>query len=230
MSEHKPPTATWVLCLLTVGVSVAQSVADDGRWAQAVGVIPAGLLDLRSLAGIGPGQVIPVWLTLFTYVFLHGGWWYVLPNMAGLWVFGTIAEPAMGTRRFVFTYLASGAFGAFVVAVVLPHSLKPMAGASLAISGILGAYLAFSLSSRIRRGPRSRLVLVLEAVSVVSVAAWLVFRTVPAEADLACSVIYHFIPFMAAWSSVRISERLRGLKPAANGRAAPPQSSNGRQA
>ena len=35
--------------------------------------------------------------------FLHGGWWQVLPNMAGLWVFGAIAEPVMGTRSFVFT-------------------------------------------------------------------------------------------------------------------------------
>ncbi len=207
------------MCLLTIGASIAQSIGDSGQWARAIGVVPASVLHLSSITSVGEGQAIPVWLTLFTYVFLHGGWSHVLPNMAGLWVFGAIAEPVMGTRRFVFTYMASGGFGAFGLAVVLPHSVKPVAGASLAISGILGAYSALHLSSRIRRRAQSVILLVLEAASVLSVAAWLVFRTVPAEADLACSVVYHFIPFMAAWFGVRIWERFRTLRQRACGRA-----------
>ena len=141
-----PPVGTVALCLLTIATSIAQSIADSRRWTQAIGVVPAHVLHLSSITSIGEGQVIPVWLTLFTYVYLHGGWWHVLPNMAGLWVFGAIAEPVMGTRRFVLTYVAFGVVGALGIGLVLPHSLKPVTGASLAISGILGAYSALRLS------------------------------------------------------------------------------------
>jgi membrane associated rhomboid family serine protease len=206
-----PPVGTLALCLFTLGASVAQSIADSGRWRQAIGVVPASVWHLSSIIRIGEGQVVPVWLTLFTYMFLHGGWWHVLPNMAGLWVFGALAEPAMGSRRFVLSYLAFGAAGAFGLGLVLPHSLKPAVGASLAISGILGAYSALRLSSRAPTREQSVLVLVLEAAPVLGVAAWLVFRTVPAEADLTCSILYHFIPFMAGWLSVRTTDRLHRL-------------------
>src|SRR5262245_60206845 len=98
-SSLLPPAGTVVLCLLTVGVSVAQTIAaDSGQWSQPIGVIPASLFRLSSITGVAEGQAIPVWLTLFVYIFLHGGWSHVLPNMAGLWVFGAIAEPVMGTR------------------------------------------------------------------------------------------------------------------------------------
>src|SRR5713101_9101554 len=137
-----PPVGTLALCLFTLGASIAQSIADSGRWRQAIGVVPASVLHLSSITRIGEGQVVPVWLTLFTYMFLHGGWWHVLPNMAGLWVFGALAEPVMGKRRFVLSYLACGVVGAFGIGLVLLHSLKPATGASLAISGILGAYSA----------------------------------------------------------------------------------------
>jgi len=215
-----PPVGTVALCLLTIATSIAQSIADSRRWTQAIGVVPAHVLHLSSITSIGEGQVIPVWLTLFTYVYLHGGWWHVLPNMAGLWVFGAIAEPVMGTRRFVLTYVAFGVVGAWGIGLVLPHSLKPVTGASLAISGILGAYSALRLSTAPHPGARSGWVLVLETGSVLGVAAWLVFRTVPAEADLTCSAMYHLIPFMAAWYSVRALAGLRRLRRMAAGSAA----------
>ena len=107
-SSLLPPTGTLVLCLATIAVSIAQSIWDGGRWTQAVGVVPASLLSLSSLTSTADGQLIPVWLTLLSYVFPHGGWWHVLPNMAALWVFGAIAEPVMGTRKFVLTYFVSG--------------------------------------------------------------------------------------------------------------------------
>jgi membrane associated rhomboid family serine protease len=206
-----PPTGTLTLCLLTLGASLAQSIADQGQWREAVGVVPAGVWHLSSLIRVGAGQIVPVWLTLFTYLFLHGGWWHVLPNMAGLWVFGALAEPVMGTRRFVLSYLACGAAGAFGLGLVLPHSLKPVVGASLAIAGILGAYCALRLSRWARTRRQSAEVLVLEEAAVLGVAAWLVFRPVPAQADLVCSVMYHLLPFMAAWLAVRASEGLRRL-------------------
>jgi membrane associated rhomboid family serine protease len=199
-----PPVGTLILCLLTSATFVAQTMTGTERWIQAAGIVPAHILHISSLLGIADAQGLPVWLTLFTYIFLHGGWWHVLPNMTALWVFGAIAEPVLGTRRFVLGYLALGVTGAFAIALVLPHSLKPVAGASGAISGILGAYLAFHLSGRARHRVPAGLLLVLEGASVLAVVAWLVLRTIPAQPDLTCSIVYHFIPFLLAWLYVRI--------------------------
>ncbi|HEV3006362.1 MAG TPA: rhomboid family intramembrane serine protease [Pirellulales bacterium] len=170
------------------------------------------MLHLSNFASVGDGQVIPVWLTLFTYVFLHGGWWHVLPNMIALWVFGAIAEPVMGTRRFVLAYFVSGALGAFGLGAVLPHSMLPATGASLAVSGILGAYAALRWSNVAHRGIWRVMVPIVEVASLVGVAAWLVFRTVPTAADLTCSAMYHLIPFMAMWIGVRALHGLRRIR------------------
>src|SRR6266699_954978 len=92
-----PPPGTIALCVLTIGTATSQSIWDGGRLARAVGVVPENLLSLPALTRIGDGQLIPAWLTLLIYVFPHGGWWHVLPNMMALWVFGAIAEQVMGT-------------------------------------------------------------------------------------------------------------------------------------
>ncbi len=203
-----PPAGTLILCLLTSVTFIAQTLTGTERWIQAAGIIPACLLHISSLLAIADAQSLPVGFTLFTYIFLHGGWWHVLPNMTALWVSGAIAEPVMGARRFVLGYIASGVTGAFAIALVLPHSLKPVAGASGAISGILGAALALHVSGGARPGVPAGLLLVLEVASVPAVAAWLFLRTIPPQPDLICSLVYHFIPFLLAWLSVRIWTKL----------------------
>ena len=223
-SSLLPPTGTFVLCVATIAASIAQSIWDGGRWTQAVGVEPASLLSLSSLMSTADGQLIPVWLTLFSYVFPHGGWWHVLPNMAALWVFGAIAEPVMGTRKFVLTYFVSGVVGAFGNALVLPHSQQAIAGASLAISGVVGAYAALRWWCSPHTGAQRLVVMVLEAASVLGVVAWLTLRTVPTAADLTCSVMYHFIPFLLMWLGVRAvsgckRSRLTDSDPAAKPKA-----------
>ncbi len=198
-----PPPGTLGLCLLTVATAIAQSLWDGERVSQAVGVVLGNLPNPSSLTGVGKGQVIPGWLTLFTYVFPHGGWWHVLPNMTALWIFGAIAERMTGTLRFVAGYLISGAVGAFCYVLVVPNSTKPLAGASLAIAGIVGAYAAWRWSSKAHSGSQRLLALALEVVSVVGVVIWLAARTVPARPDLPGSVMYHFIPFLVMWLGVR---------------------------
>jgi membrane associated rhomboid family serine protease len=199
-----PPPGTLTLCLLTLSGSVAQSIADNGEWTQAVGVVPANVWHFSAYAGIAEVQVIPVWVTLFAYLFLHGGWSQVLSNMLGLWVFGAIAEPVMGTWRFVLTYFLAGIVGALGIGLVLPQSSAAVAGASLAISGLLGAYAALRWMSQPHGRAADRLVLVLEAAAVASVAGWLLLRTVPMTPDLTCSLIYHFIPGLVMWLGVRV--------------------------
>jgi hypothetical protein len=128
-SPFLPPAGTLAVCLLTLCVSTAQCIGDGERWNQLLGVVPASLWHFSSIGTIGPGQVIPVWLTPFAYVFFHGGLWHVLPNMTALWIFDVLVEPVMGTRRFLLTYFLSGVVGALGMALVLPHSTKAIAGA-----------------------------------------------------------------------------------------------------
>jgi membrane associated rhomboid family serine protease len=85
---------------------------------------------------------IPVYLTLITSMFMHGGFAHLLGNMLYLWVFGDNLENRMGHTRYLLFFLTTGVLAALthVLSVfLLPGSeLIPMIGASGAISGILG--------------------------------------------------------------------------------------------
>jgi membrane associated rhomboid family serine protease len=111
------------------------------------GVIPSVLFESKSL----PAElaVLPAWMTIFTSMFLHGGWMHLIGNMLYLWVFGNNVEDAMGHGRFIVFYLCCGLLAALTQAVFDPQSEIPMIGASGAISGVLGAYLLLHPHARI---------------------------------------------------------------------------------
>ena len=88
-----------------------------------------------------PDATFPIWLTLFTSMFLHGGLLHLIGNMWYLWIFGDNVEDAMGRLRFLLFYLLSGIASAFAQVMANPDSAIPMVGASGAIAGVLGAYL-----------------------------------------------------------------------------------------
>ncbi len=82
-----------------------------------------------------------VWLTLFTSMFMHGGFWHLGGNMLYLWIFGNNIEDLLGPVKFYIFYVASGLFAHALHIASDPGSMIPTVGASGAISGILGAYL-----------------------------------------------------------------------------------------
>ncbi|HUZ74655.1 MAG TPA: rhomboid family intramembrane serine protease [Stellaceae bacterium] len=86
-------------------------------------------------------RVVPPWATIFTSMFIHGGWIHLLGNMLYLWLFGKATETALGPVRFAVFYLVCGTIAALTQALVAPASTVPMIGASGAIAGVLGAYL-----------------------------------------------------------------------------------------
>ena len=98
---------------------------------QNFGVIPSKLME-------GGPLVFP---TLFTSLFLHGGWLHLLGNMLYLWIFGDNVEDSMGPFRFLFFYLLCGLIATFTHIYFSPSSRIPTIGASGAISGVLGGYL-----------------------------------------------------------------------------------------
>lgn len=71
--------------------------------------------------------------------FLHIGWMHLIGNMLFLWVFGNALNGVMHDTDFVLSYLSCGVL-AGALHLILDGS--PAVGASGAISGLLGMYLA----------------------------------------------------------------------------------------
>ena len=105
----------------------------------ALGVTPATLLgDARLPPEL---YLVPPVATVFSSMFLHGGFMHLAGNMLYLWIFGNNIEDSMGHTRFVIFYLLCGVAAVLAQAWPNPDSTIPMIGASGAISGVLGAYL-----------------------------------------------------------------------------------------
>src|SRR6266540_342257 len=103
------------------------------------GMVPARLISDPTTA----------WVTIFTAMFLHGGWFHLLSNMWFLHIFGDNVEGRMGGARYLIFYLLSGVAAVLLQTYILPTSEVPMIGASGAIAGVLGAYLVSFPRSRI---------------------------------------------------------------------------------
>lgn len=93
------------------------------------------------------GQVAPfgAW-QLVTYAFLHGGFYHLLFNMLGLFIFGTDCERTWGSHRFLF-YYAVCAIGAGLVQLLVGSlhvynngTPYPTVGASGGVYGVMLAY------------------------------------------------------------------------------------------
>ncbi len=120
-------------------------LAADDYFISQYAVIPGELLGGEDLP---PEIPVPLWLTLASSVFLHGGLMHLLGNMLYLWIFGDNVEDAMGPVRFLVFYLLCGVASGFSQIAVDPSSSIPLIGASGAIAGVLAAY--FMLFPRAR--------------------------------------------------------------------------------
>lgn len=87
--------------------------------------------------------------TIFSSMFLHGGWFHIIGNLLYLRVFGENVEDRFGHVAFLFFYLASGAAGAVAHFAFEPGGVAPLIGASGAIAGVLGAYVVLFPSARV---------------------------------------------------------------------------------
>lgn len=91
----------------------------------------------------------PGYLTLFTSVFLHGGWMHIIGNMWSLWIFGDNVEDRLGRLGFLVFYVLSGLAAGLLHVVFNPASKIPTVGASGAIAGVMGAYLLLYPHARV---------------------------------------------------------------------------------
>ena len=132
------PVVTFALIGLNVLMFLLELSAGDGfidTWA----FVPA-----RFAASPG-GQAV----TIFTAMFMHGGWVHLLGNMLFLWIFGDNVEDRFGRGKFLFFYLVTGVAATFAQFALAPHSTVPNVGASGAIAGVLGAYILLFPQARV---------------------------------------------------------------------------------
>jgi hypothetical protein len=87
--------------------------------------------------------------SLFSFMFLHGGFWHLLGNMWSLYIFGDNIEDRLGPFRYLVFYLLSGWASGLVHLLFNWHSQVPTIGASGAIAGVMGAYLLLFPRSKI---------------------------------------------------------------------------------
>jgi membrane associated rhomboid family serine protease len=112
-----------------------------------------GLSSYRLNYFIAQYGIVPAHLSLvsiFTSMFIHGGFLHIAGNMWFLWIFGRGIEDILGHGKFLFFYLACGVAAAVTQILVNPSTTIPTVGASGAIAGVMGAYLI--------KFPRARIV------------------------------------------------------------------------
>jgi len=89
------------------------------------------------------------WMTFFTHIFLHGGWFHILSNLWVLFIFGDNVEDRMGSVRYLIFYLLGGAAAGLVQYLFTTDPGIPALGASGAIAAVMGAYFLFYPHARV---------------------------------------------------------------------------------
>ncbi len=92
----------------------------------------------------------PSLVSLFTSMFMHGGFMHLFGNMLFLWIYGDNVEKRLGTLAYLFWYLATGAAATMFHALFAGGSPIPLVGASGAISGVLGLYFVWFPHNQVR--------------------------------------------------------------------------------
>ena len=144
MIPYKDDNPTYSFPFVTIGIILLNVIAffweitsrsGMKEITYAFGAIPYNILTFETRQPINPV------FTVFSSMFMHGGFFHLAGNMLYLWIFGNNIEDRLGHLRFIIFYIFCGTFAAYAHAITDPQSTTPMIGASGAISGILGAYI-----------------------------------------------------------------------------------------
>jgi membrane associated rhomboid family serine protease len=176
--RRSAPLVNYVLIALNILVFIVfQGMGSNEHFTYAYSTVPAEILTGKDIAtnGLQPTPV-PVYFTLLTSMFMHGGWAHLGGNMLFLWVFGDNIENRIGHRRYLIFYLLCGIIASLShVFVSGANSFIPSLGASGAISGVLGAYLLLYPKRKVRvfmgRG-------IMEVPAFVTLGIWIVLQVI----------------------------------------------------
>jgi membrane associated rhomboid family serine protease len=152
-------------------------------------VVCQGKSDYRAAKQAGALENIdnpPWYVTVFSSMFMHGGWLHIIFNMLFLWIFGNNVEDSMGSVRYALFYLLGGLAAIAAQIGVSANSEVPTIGASGAIAAVLGGYLILY--------PRARVLTIvfliffftfIEIPAVVMLGIWIFLQFLPAVGQLA---------------------------------------------
>ena len=136
----------------------------------------------------------PIWLTLLTSMFMHGGWLHLAGNMLFLWIFGDNVEHRIGHVTYALFYVAAGVVGSLAHILVDAGSVIPSLGASGAISGVLGAYIVLFPTNRVTV---FLFRLVTQVPAIVAIGLWAVFQFINGIGAFAVSEQTGGVAYMA---------------------------------
>jgi membrane associated rhomboid family serine protease len=142
----------------------------------------------RFLLAFGLVPAFFSWVTVFTSMFLHGGFLHFGGNMLYLWIFGDNVEDRMGHGRFAVFYLLCGIVAALAQTVINPDSPVPMVGASGAIAGVMGAYFVLYPRSRIVTLLPFIVIQLIEVPAVVFLGVWFAMQLMNGAFSVASAV------------------------------------------
>lgn len=119
----------------------------------------------------------PVYITIITSMFMHGGIAHILGNMIFLLIFGDNIENKIGHFRYLIFYLVCGIIASlahvYSTLILGGNMMVPTLGASGAISGVLGAYILLF--------PKRKVAVILlyfitEVPAIVAIGIWFLFQ------------------------------------------------------
>lgn len=170
------PGITWGIILINVLVFLLWELPQGPEQLQTsffrYGMVPAEYTQGQDLPPLIP---LPYWITLFTMMFIHGGFAHLFGNMLYLWIFGDNVEQAFGHLGFLVFYVLCGIGASLIHIVFNADSMIPSVGASGAISGVLAAYMI--------QFPRERVTLwswfgLFDIPAVTLIGIWVAFQLI----------------------------------------------------
>jgi len=135
------------LCVAIFLIQLGTQSYKTGQLFYSYGLIPSVLMGHKQL----PIDLyaVPAYVTIFSSMFMHGGFMHLIGNMLYMWIFADNIEDNLGATRFIIFYLLCGIGAAMTQVLMDTHSQVPMVGASGAIGGVLGAYLINHPNARV---------------------------------------------------------------------------------
>jgi membrane associated rhomboid family serine protease len=196
--RHITPIVNYVFIALNVFVFIfLQGMGNDHAFTYSFSTVPAEILSGMDIITTGEvikdpetGQTfqlpglgitpIPVWLTMLSSMFMHGGWGHLLGNMLFLWIYGDNIENRLGHSRYLSFYLLCGILASlshvFATSLMTPQNMNvPSLGASGAIAGIMGSYLLLFPRRKIKVFV---LRMIVDVPALVALGLWIIMQII----------------------------------------------------
>lgn len=148
--EESRPGSTAIMVIVIIAINVAVFVAETQIMAQGGDAASGMIEEYGAVPYLLSHDLAHHWTTVFSSMFMHASWMHLLGNMLFMWIFADNVEDLLGEVPFVLFYLTCGVAALAAHVLVDPDSQIPLVGASGAISGVLGAYIAMFPNNSVR--------------------------------------------------------------------------------